>query len=151
MSRNKIILKNLSLQYIKNILENSNSKYILLDNYLIYTRYSNYNVLEKYNYTCAICGKKASYCNLEYNNKYHFHFNAYTEKGEMMTKDHIYPLSKGGLNCIKNYQLLCYSCNQKKKDVSPMTLVTALREGYASKKSVENAIKSGRPKALVGV
>ena len=77
MSRNRIILKNLSLQCIKNILENSNSKYILLDNCKIYTRYSNYKVLEKYNYTCAICGKKASYCNLEYNNKYHFHFNAY--------------------------------------------------------------------------
>ena len=32
-----------------------------------------------------------------------------------------------------------------------MTLTTALREGYATKKSVEQAVRNGKPKALVGV
>jgi 5-methylcytosine-specific restriction endonuclease McrA len=151
MNRNQIILKNLPLIYIREIARNKNIKYINFDGFNIFTGNDNYNVLSKYNFTCAMCGKKATYCNLEYNIRYKYHFNAYTEDGEMLTKDHIYPKSKGGLNQLINYQLLCYSCNQKKKDNSPMTLVTALREGYATKKSVEQAVKQGRPKALVNV
>lgn len=151
LSGNKIVLSNLPLVYIRNILKNRYTKYIEFDGYKIHTGYDNYNVLIQYDFKCAICSKEATYCNLEYNNRFRYHFNAYTESGELMTKDHIYPQSKGGLNCLKNYQLLCHSCNQKKKDISPMTLATALREGYATKKSVEQAVKKGKPKALVGV
>lgn len=151
MSKNRIILENLPLVYIRDIAKNRFTKYIIFDEHKIFTGYDNYNVLINYDFTCANCGKKATYCNLEYNPRQNYHFNAYTEDGEMMTKDHIYPKSKGGLNSIHNYQLLCYSCNQEKKDNSPMTLATALREGYASKKSVERAIKNGGPKVLIGV
>ena len=151
MARNKIILSNLPLVYIRDALKNRHTKYIEFDGYKILTGYDNYNVLIKYDFKCAKCSKEAVYCNLEYNDRHKYHFNAYTENGEMMTKDHIYPRSKGGLNSLRNYQLLCYSCNQKKKDISPMTLTVALREGYATKKSVEYAVKIGRPRALKGV
>lgn len=75
------------------------------------------------------------------------------EQGQevMLTKDHIYPKSKGGLNNIKNYQVLCSRCNSKKSDNSPITLVQALNEGKATSHSVSNAVKRGNPKALVGV
>ena len=89
MSRNRIILSNLPLVYIKEILKSRYTKYIEFDGYKIHTGYDN--------------------------------------------------------------QLLCYSCNQKKRDISPMALTTALREGYATKKSVEQAVRKGKPKALVGV
>lgn len=151
MSRNRVILSNLPLVYIREIFKNSYIDYIVFNGYKIHTTYENYHVLVKYDFKCAICGKEAIYCNLEYNNKNQYHFNAYTEEGELMTKDHIYPKSKGGLNSLKNYQLLCNSCNQKKKDISPMILATALREGYATKRSVEQAVRKGKPKALVGV
>lgn len=33
---------------------------------------------------------------------------------ENLTIDHIKPVSKGGANCLKNYQALCRSCNSSK-------------------------------------
>lgn len=32
----------------------------------------------------------------------------------LMTKDHIVPHSKGGIDDISNYQTMCVRCNQKK-------------------------------------
>lgn len=33
-----------------------------------------------------------------------------------LTRDHIWPKSKGGCGCVGNIQILCYDCNQKKGD-----------------------------------
>jgi len=46
------------------------------------------------------------------------HFNLYgigdDGRLEMMTRDHIYPKSKGGTDTVDNYQCLCMSCNMRK-------------------------------------
>lgn len=47
---------------------------------------------EKYNNMCLCCGRKVN-----------------------LTRDHVVPLSVGGLNVIENIQPLCRSCNSKKK------------------------------------
>ena len=36
-----------------------------------------------------------------------------------MTKDHIIPRSKGGPDCIENFQTMCEECNKKKRDTMP--------------------------------
>ena len=36
-----------------------------------------------------------------------------------MTKDHIVPKSKGGPDCIENFQTMCEECNKKKKNTMP--------------------------------
>ena len=36
-----------------------------------------------------------------------------------MTKDHIIPKSKGGPDCIENFQTMCEECNKKKKNTMP--------------------------------
>jgi hypothetical protein len=38
----------------------------------------------------------------------------------LMTKDHIYPKSKGGSDEIENMQTMCYRCNQYKADTVPV-------------------------------
>ena len=43
----------------------------------------------------------------------------FSEDGTMMTKDHIIPKSKGGPDCIDNFQTMCEECNKKKKDDMP--------------------------------
>lgn len=151
MNRNKVIYEKLSLEVIKDAYLNKRKKQIKYEGYTISTINPIYELLIKSNFKCVKCDKTASYCNLEFNKRFGYHYNAYTQDGELFTKDHIYPVSKGGLDKLKNYQLLCYGCNQKKKDNSPITLVTALREGYATKQSVEYAVRHGKPKALKGV
>ena len=151
MNRNKIIYEKLPLEVIKEAQLNKSHKQIEYEGYKISTKNPIYDLLVKSNFTCVECGKVANYCNLEFNKRFGYHYNAYTQDGELFTKDHIYPVSKGGLDKLKNYQLLCYRCNQKKRDNSPITLVTALREGYATKQSVEYAVRQGKPKALKGV
>lgn len=68
---------------------------------------------------CACCGIEGKYfakekdCNAV---SYHLNLYAIDDNGKevLMTKDHIIPRSKGGKNCIGNYQTMCVYCNMEK-------------------------------------
>ena len=72
---------------------------------------------------CVSCGIEGEYFALERGHKNSptkFHFNLYGVNAQgnevMLTKDHIIPRSKGGINAITNYQPMCIRCNGKKAD-----------------------------------
>lgn len=69
---------------------------------------------------CVKCGKKAIVAYLETNGSNKKHYNLYASttgiKADMLTLDHIIPVSKGGPSELSNYQILCSACNGKKAD-----------------------------------
>ena len=69
---------------------------------------------------CKCCGEEGAYFAVERpfhsTNASEWHFNLYSERGVMLTFDHVHPKSKGGLNHLSNAQTLCYPCNQAKSD-----------------------------------
>ena len=70
---------------------------------------------------CVSCSNTGAYFSLEYQvgakgDQAKPHLNLYSIEGVLMTKDHIFPKSKGGKDHINNMQTMCYYCNQKKGD-----------------------------------
>lgn len=68
---------------------------------------------------CLCCGIEGQYFAKEKRPKdvsYHLNLYAVDDNGKevLMTKDHIIPKSKGGKDCVDNYQTMCVYCNKEK-------------------------------------
>lgn len=70
---------------------------------------------------CVKCGLEGKYFGKEYHNKTkkikcHFNLYAIDSNGEevLMTKDHIIPKARGGMDHLDNYQTMCHVCNEEK-------------------------------------
>ena len=69
---------------------------------------------------CVCCGKEGTYFQLTGDpNTNRRHFNLYADDGTLITKDHIIPTSKGGLNRVSNMQTMCEPCNKAKGSKCP--------------------------------
>jgi 5-methylcytosine-specific restriction endonuclease McrA len=78
---------------------------------------------------CALRGYKTRRRMNEWQ-KPHLNLFAKDRGGNMilMTKDHIYPKSKGGSDGIENMQTMCVRCNQNKADTIPEHYMQAASE-----------------------
>lgn len=132
-----IILANLFENGVKEL--TFNDKKITTDS----ERYKNFKAN---GYTCVECGLTAEYGAIETNgSETTFHLNLYgiNENNEevMLTKDHIFPKSKGGVDCITNYQVMCEHCNEKKSNIVDMSLQDALAAGYATEEEIYKLVR----------
>lgn len=108
---------------------------VTIEGYAVYPRSLRYKTFIEKGYTCVCCGRKGAYYALECDEKLNpnrAHFNLYSEDDVLMTKDHIFPKSKGGKDCIENMQTMCVLCNKQKGSRIP--------ENY-NKEVVEEVIK----------
>lgn len=93
-----------------------------LDGYEVYRRSLRYKTFIEKGYKCVCCGRVGSYYALEKSkgsNAMRAHFNLYSDDDVLMTKDHIFPKSKGGRDCIENMQTMCSICNCSKGNYVP--------------------------------
>ena len=94
---------------------------IEFNGYQIYKDSWRYRTFYQKGLRCACCGRIGTYFKLKADSKNieRAHFNLFSEDGTLMTKDHIIPRSKGGPDCIENFQTMCEECNKKKRDIMP--------------------------------
>lgn len=93
-----------------------------LEGHQVYRRSLRYKTFIEKGYKCVCCGRTGAYYALEKSNgskAMRAHFNLYSDDDVLMTKDHIFPKSKGGRDCIENMQTMCSICNSEKGSVIP--------------------------------
>lgn len=120
---------------------------INIEGYPICTDTDRYENLYVNGLVCKSCGLKASFAAIEKNsdskNKFHINFygtRATDGKDLLLTKDHIYPRSLGGLDSINNYQTLCASCNGNKRNRTTMSVEEAIVNNYTTKEIQETLL-----------
>ena len=105
------------------IRQDKNSKHnIKVEGHNVYTTSLRYKTFIENGYKCVCCGRTGLYYALEKSkgsNQNRAHFNLYSDDDVLMTKDHILPKSKGGIDRIENMQTMCSICNHAKGNTVP--------------------------------
>ena len=81
--------------------------------------WKNFSIHIRDNFTCQICGKKATHYGYGKNDQHSCNILWLYNKNTIFNIDHIIPKSKHGCNGMHNLQLTCVKCNQKKGNKFP--------------------------------
>lgn len=115
----ELVLNNLVKPKFVRGTKHSEELTVMIDGEKIKALSDRYKLFFSKGYKCVACGIQGDHFVLEKNiNDKSYHLNLYAT-GEnnseiLMTKDHIVPKSKGGLNRLENYQVMCTRCNLDK-------------------------------------
>lgn len=130
------------------IRKDKNSQHnIKVEGHDVYTTSLRYKTFIEKGYKCVCCGRTGTYYALEKSkgsNQNRAHFNLYSNDDVLMTKDHILPKSKGGIDRIENMQTMCTICNNEKGSTIPNEFVPS--ENQKKKKSDRSYIWCGNRK-----
>ena len=110
---------------------------ITVDGFLVHPVSLRYMTFYQKGLKCACCGKEGAYfklCGDDTTNRRHF--NLFADDGTLMTKDHIIPASKGGLNHVSNMQTMCVTCNKAKGNYYPDVKVEYIVARHQSDNSI---------------
>ena len=127
--------------------EDKKTHSIIVEGYDVYTTSLRYKTFIEKGYRCICCGRTGTYYALEKSkgsNQKRAHFNLYSDDEILMTKDHILPKSKGGIDRIENMQTMCSICNHAKGNTVPDGYVPS--EEQQKKKSNREYIWYGSKK-----
>ena len=146
--------------------EKKHGESVVIEGYDVYKRSLRYKTFIEKGYECVCCGRVGAYYALECDtrlNKKRAHFNLYSSDDVLMTKDHIFPKSKGGKDAIENMQTMCRICNKEKgsdipENCSPDLKKTDSREyfwcgnkKYLGLHKAANAVAKGNKKVIPGI
>jgi 5-methylcytosine-specific restriction endonuclease McrA len=97
---------------------------------MVKTNSDRYTTFIEKGVVCCECGLEGKFFAKERTGnvgRYHFNLYAIDKNGDevLMTKDHIYPVSKGRANHISNYRTMCKVCNERKADKVEVELLAA--------------------------
>lgn len=95
-------------------------KYVVIDGFKIKSNSDRYYLFRK-SQKCVVCGCEGTYMHIEkdkVNETWHVNLYGLDKEGNevLFTKDHIVPKSKGGKDNQSNYQVMCFTCNNEKKN-----------------------------------
>lgn len=124
---------------------------MVVDGFHVYPVSLRYMNFYQHGTTCVCCGKQGTHfrlCGDPATDRRHF--NLYADDGTLMTKDHIIPKSKGGLDQVANMQTMCTRCNSKKgnKSDAKVPYIIAVRKDNG-KESVFRDIKKAAKHIVV--
>jgi len=100
---------------VNEVLSDIESQFRTFDGHEIKMQSQRYALFKRDGTICVECGIKGTHFKLQrHTSSIRFHFNLFTDHGQLMTKDHIIAKSNGGPNTMSNYQVMCTYCNEKK-------------------------------------
>lgn len=106
------VIAQVEAKYVS-LLLGGDAEYLQLNSIRISLKSLKFKLFKTKGIQCAHCKARGKYFRVVLlDGKYHV--NAYTKDGVMLTKDHIFPKSRGGKTVLSNLQVLCYHCNVKK-------------------------------------